>query len=213
MDQATVDHYAKIIWDYMLMHHELRPADAIVVLGTSDNRVAERGAELYHAGYAPLVITTGYRPAMSMYSKTEAEIFADVLVAKGVPLKKILIEPKASNTEENIRFVRALIQEKSLIARTLIAVQKPYMERRTWATLQRVWPEVEWMVTSPQLSYETYMETGDKSKQWFIESLVGDLQRIREYPKRGFSLEQDIPDQVWRAWEELVKLGYTRRLL
>lgn len=213
MNQGTVDHHAKIIWDYMLIHHELKPADAIVVLGTSDVRVAERGAELYHAGYAPIVITTGYRPVTSTYVNTEAEIFADVLIAKGVPSEKILIEPKATNTEENIRFVRAIIEEKRLVVRTLIAVQKPYVERRTWATLQKVWPEVDWRVTSPQLSYEVYVETGDKPKRWFIESLVGDLERIKEYPMRGFAIEQDIPEVVWQAWEELVKLGYTRRLL
>lgn len=213
MDSETVDHHAKIIWDYMLIHHELQPADAIVALGTSDSRVAARAADIYHAGYASLVITSGYRPASSVSTKTEAEIFADVLMARGVPKEKILIEPRASNTEENIRFVRNLLQEKSVEVNTLIAVQKPYMERRTWATLQKVWPEVQWMVTSPQLSYEEYMETGDQPKQWFIESVVGDLQRIKEYPKRGFSIEQDIPSNVWEAWEELVKLGYTRRLL
>lgn len=213
MNTNTVDHYAKIIWDYMLMHHKLKPADAIVVLGTSDARVAERGAELYHTGLAPLIITTGYRPISSTHSKTEAEIFADVMIAKGVPSDKIILEKRASNTEENIRFVQALLNEKGIAVHTLIAVQKPYMERRTWATLQKFWPKVEWMITSPQMSYDTYMETGDKPKRWFIESLVGDLQRIKEYPKRGFSIEQNIPQSVWQAWEKLVALGYTRRLL
>lgn len=43
--------------------------------------------------------------------------------------------------------------------------------------------------------------------------MVGDLQRIKEYPKQGFQIEQEIPDEVWRAYEELVKLGYTQFLM
>jgi hypothetical protein len=43
--------------------------------------------------------------------------------------------------------------------------------------------------------------------------MVGDLQRIKEYPKLGFQIEQEIPKDVWEAWEELVKLGYIKYLL
>jgi len=42
-----VDKNAKIIWDYMLMHQELKKADAILVFGSHDTRAAERGAELF----------------------------------------------------------------------------------------------------------------------------------------------------------------------
>jgi hypothetical protein len=42
---------------------------------------------------------------------------------------------------------------------------------------------------------------------------VGDLQRIKEYPKLGFQIEQNIPDEVWDAWERLVALGYSKHLV
>jgi hypothetical protein len=42
--------------------------------------------------------------------------------------------------------------------------------------------------------------------------MVGDLQRIRIYPSRGFQIEQEIPDDVWQAFEKLVELGYDRHL-
>lgn len=47
----------------------------------------------------------------------------------------------------------------------------------------------------------------------WIHALAGDLQRIREYPAKGFQIEQDIPDEVWEAYEYLVDLGYTNRLI
>jgi hypothetical protein len=43
--------------------------------------------------------------------------------------------------------------------------------------------------------------------------MVGDLQRIREYPARGFQIPQDIPDDVWDAYEQLVRAGYDRHLM
>jgi hypothetical protein len=43
--------------------------------------------------------------------------------------------------------------------------------------------------------------------------MVGDLQRIRLYPEKGFQIHQDIPDDVWRAYEELVEAGYDKYLL
>ena len=43
--------------------------------------------------------------------------------------------------------------------------------------------------------------------------LVGDLQRIKEYPKKGFQIEQEISPEVWEAYEYLVGLGYTNYLI
>ena len=43
-------------------------------------------------------------------------------------------------------------------------------------------------------------------------SVVGDLQRIRLYPEKGFQIRQEIPDDVWAAYEVLVDSGYDRYL-
>jgi hypothetical protein len=42
--------------------------------------------------------------------------------------------------------------------------------------------------------------------------MVGDLQRIRNYPDRGFQIHQDIPENVWQAYEALVLAGYDKYL-
>jgi len=46
-----------------------------------------------------------------------------------------------------------------------------------------------------------------------ISIMVGDLQRIRLYPAKGFQIHQDIPDEVWQAFEALVAAGYDRHLV
>lgn len=43
--------------------------------------------------------------------------------------------------------------------------------------------------------------------------MVGDLQRIKEYPAKGFQIPQEIPDNVWSAYEKLGCVGYTSHLI
>ena len=43
--------------------------------------------------------------------------------------------------------------------------------------------------------------------------IVIDLQRIKEYPAKGFQIEQDILANVWDAFEFLVSAGYTKSLI
>ena len=50
---------AKILWKYHHMDHVLERSDCIFVLGSHDTRVAERGAELFLEGWAPLLIFSG----------------------------------------------------------------------------------------------------------------------------------------------------------
>jgi uncharacterized SAM-binding protein YcdF (DUF218 family) len=179
-----------------------------------DKSVAKRAAELYAKGYAPYILFSGGfgRFTKDIFDKPEAEVFADIATSLGVPAESILIENKSSNTGENVVFSRKLLQEKGLSFETLILVQKPYMERRTYATLSKLWPEKSFVVTSPQVSYEEY--TKDESfKQLAINIMVGDLQRIKEYPSKGFQIPQEIPSNVWDAYERLVSLGYTSHLI
>jgi hypothetical protein len=46
-----------------------------------------------------------------------------------------------------------------------------------------------------------------------ISIMVGDLQRIRTYAEKGFQIHQDIPDEVWKAYKELVAAGYDKHLV
>lgn len=204
-----LDTLAKTIWDYMLMHQDLKPADAIFALGSNDSRVAERAADLYLAGLAQYVICSGGNGKASELSRPEAEIFGDIVIKKGVPSDKVILEPNSTNTGENVQFVKKLLEEKGLNFNSFILVQKPYMERRTYATFRKQWPEAECQVTSPQIPYEEYAKD-ESFKNKFINIMVGDLERIKEYPKLGFQIEQDIPEDVWNAWKELVEMGYTQ---
>ena len=75
------------VWDYMHMHHELRKADAIMVLGSYDTNVGVYAAQLYLDGWAPLLVCAGsgsvnqQNAAWADFAgSTEAEVFADIAV-------------------------------------------------------------------------------------------------------------------------------------
>lgn len=203
------------VWDYCLLHQPLKKADMIFALGSHDIRVAERAAELYRQGWAPLVVFSGgfsQRKSPSTWERSEADIFAEVAMANRVPAKAILKEDRAGNTGENVLFTRELLKKKNIRVQRLIAVQKPYMERRTYATIRQRWPEVEVIVTSPQLPFKDYVNERFPADH-VINIMVGDLQRLKVYGEKGWSTPQEIPTDVWSAYEELVKLGYNTQLV
>lgn len=205
---------ARNIWDYHHVHHTLVPSDCILTLGSHDTRVAARAAELYHQGWAPLLIFSGGlgRLTEGMWTETEASRFARIAVELGVPPEAILIEDRSTNTGENIQLVQQLLRQKNLDPQRFIVVQKPYMERRSYATFKKNWPEKEMVVTSPQIKFEDY-PNHEISMEQVIQIMVGDLQRIRIYPQKGFQVHQEIPDDVWAAYEQLVAMGFNKQLV
>ena len=67
-------------------------------------------------------------------------------------------------------------------------------------------------VTSPQLSLEEYC--GDFiTRDELVHILVGDLQRIIDYPKRGFMIEQVVQNDVMEAFQTLVMAGFRDHLI
>ena len=209
---------AEKIWQYHQMKHQLERADVILVLCSHDKKVAETAASLFLQGWAPLLIFAGGLGSITkeMWKTPEADQFAEIAISLGVPHQAILVENRSTNTGENILFTKQMLAEKQIDPKRFILVQKPYMERRSFATFRKLWPEKEVLVTSPQVSFEEYLDgyANDLlSKDDVINIMVGDLQRLKLYAVKGFQIHQDIPHDVWSAYEELVRAGYNQRLV
>jgi uncharacterized SAM-binding protein YcdF (DUF218 family) len=210
----SIDDDARLVWDYHHVRHALQRAECILVLGSHDTRVAERGAELFLAGWAPLIVFSGNLGALTseIWTRPEAEIFAEVAAGRGVPRQSMLIEARSTNTSENVQFSRELLAGRGIHPRKAIAVQKPYMERRTHATFRQRWPELDVIVNSPPIDFDDYPNDAI-SREDVIHIMMGDLQRLMVYGERGWSAPQEIPPEVRGAFERLLAAGYTRRLL
>lgn len=209
---------AEKLWNYLKLNHEIEKSDAILVLCSHDKRVAERAAQLFLDEWAPLLVFSGGLGSITrtFWTQPEADQFAAIAIGMGVPQEKILIENRSTNTGENFRFTRQLLAERGIDPRKFIVVQKPYMERRSFATFRTMWPEKDVIVTSPQVAFDEYLDSytnKELSVNDVISIMVGDLQRIKVYAEKGFQIPQEIPPGVWSAFEELVRSGYDRHLI
>ena len=117
-------------------------ADAIVVLGGGVspqapprngpdlNQGAGRiwfGAQLYAAGKAPMVITTGMRPYTDK-GQTAAAAGAEVLQAFGVPERAIVAPGTSLRTRADVEVVRGIVESEGL-AHVLLVTSALHMPR------------------------------------------------------------------------------------
>jgi uncharacterized SAM-binding protein YcdF (DUF218 family) len=204
---------AEVLWDYHYLKGSVEKSDCIVGLGSYDLRVAERCADLYFDQCAPLIIFSGYLGNWTkrMWQRSEAEIFAEHAIARGVPADKIKLETKSTNIGENVRFTRELLQAHGLLINSITMVSKPSTERRMFATCQQIWPEMRIYFTAPQLGFAEQLRGG--IQEGLIHEMVGDIQRMRAYPALGFQIPQEVPVNVLEAYERLVSLGFDRHLI
>ena len=67
-------------------------------------------------------------------------------------------------------------------------------------------------MTSPPIACADYL-SGELPRDAVIQHIVGDFQRVKVYGENGFQAPQEIPAHVWDAFEQLVALGYDKRLV
>lgn len=205
---------ARLIWDYHQMGHTPRTCDAAIGLGSHDLGVAAFAAKLYHEGlFTTLVFSGGNSPTTAArFPRGEAVHFREHALELGVPDDAILLEPSAGNTGQNIAFSHDVLAAAGINPASVLLISKPYMERRSYATARKVWPEVDVVCASEPLAFDDYLAAiGDP--KLVIDMLVGDLQRVIEYPKQGFAVEQDVPEDVHAAYLALLDAGFDSRIM
>jgi uncharacterized SAM-binding protein YcdF (DUF218 family) len=197
---------ARILWDWHSAHPEPGPADAALGLGSYDLRVADRCVELFQAGLVRIVCFSGGAGnwTQGRFPRGEAHAFAERALALGLPNTALIIEPAARNTAENIGRSRPLLEARGV--RSVILVAKPNMLLRAYATCAVQWPGVAAQRAAPRLRFPE--DCGpDRSTGDLINELVGDAERVRLYPERGWQAAVPIPAPVAAAVRELIRRG------
>ncbi|MGH9566840.1 MAG: YdcF family protein, partial [Candidatus Angelobacter sp.] len=110
---------------------ERRPADAIVVFGAAqyDGRPSpvykarlDHAAQLYHEGFAPMVITTGGAGEDPKFN--EGVVGREYLKARGVPDRQLIAETQSPDTAESARRVANIMRVNGM--RSCVAVSDGY---------------------------------------------------------------------------------------
>ncbi|MFG2841260.1 YdcF family protein [Streptomyces zaomyceticus] len=205
---------AHILWSFQQMGHEPRPCSVGIGLGSHDLGVADATVDLFRRGMFPLIVFTGAtsRTTEERMPKGEAEHYQERALELGVPASVILVEPNARNTGENVRFSRSLLDDHGVQVSSILLVSKPYEERRAYATARKLWPEVDVVSASTDMRLEEYVDSiGDR--RLVLDMLVGAQQRLLLYPERGFTIAQDVPEDVTAAYGRLRSAVFVSRLM
>lgn len=205
---------AEILWRYHDLDHATRQTDVAIGLGSHDLSVATYAAELYSRGLFPLIVFSGANAptTVEMFPRGEAVHYAEHAKTLGVPDGAIIIEPDATNTAENIQNSLALLQARGIDPSSVTLISRPYQQRRAYATFCKIWPGPEVNCQAVPVSLVDYIEQIGEPPR-VLNMLVGDTQRITEYAKRGFAIEQPVPTDVHEAYQRLAYAGFTARLI
>jgi uncharacterized SAM-binding protein YcdF (DUF218 family) len=175
-----------------LIETPLQPADLLFVFGTRED-VGERVDEacrLWSKGYFRWsIVSGGITPGSN---RSECEIIAEVMTARGIPADRILREHRAMNTGENVIFSLPLIDAALGLKniRSVICLGNTWTARRYPMTLQRHWPEVEKMLVmvdsfkTPRAQWHTDPE--------FRRRILFEWDKIEPYKAKGFIAEWPV---------------------
>ncbi|MEP7293242.1 MAG: YdcF family protein [Chloroflexota bacterium] len=114
-------------------------ADVIIVLGSGLNRNltpgpslthrSERAAELWHEGYAPMILCAG--GVARWATRSEADGCAEVLRNNGVPAEAMVLEERSRSTEENAAYSHEIMQARGW-NRALVVSDGYHLLRASW---------------------------------------------------------------------------------
>ena len=218
MHEMSVSTAKKIVWEYLQLNQELPlVVDVMIVLGSRDDRVAAYAAALTKSIHVEHVLITGGSAhhgdllmPPSWKEASEAQHFEAVIRECGFK-GDILLETQSTNTGENAQLPQDVLKNAGTEPRSLLIVTKPYMERRALRTFEKQWTygKPKMYVSSQAGSLDEYVN--DKQPEELVTHvMVGDLQRIMDYPIRGFMTASVVPDDVVAALTTLRSAGYDK---
>ena len=178
------------VGNFVFMENQPESADIIFVPGNSYPYMAEKAAELYRLGLAPMVLPSGrYSISAGKFSRvtgeaekyngayqTEWEFLKDVLMKNGVPENAVLREDEATFTWQNALFSRKVTDQAGLKVKKAILCCKNYHARRAFMYYQRAYPETEFLVCP--CSVDEITKENWKLTQHGIDEVLAEIKRI-----------------------------------
>lgn len=161
--------------------------------------------------------------AVATEARTEAHILADTAQEFwGIDRSSILIEPDSTNSGENARFSRKILEDSGMPVKAILLVQDPTMQRRADATFRHVWSDhadltvLNWPAFTPrvrlvgeELQFDLNGIAGLWSMDRFLSLVMGEIPRLRDNPQgygprgKGFIAHVDIPEHIEAAYAQL----------
>lgn len=207
---------AKKIFKYLYLRQDPEKADAILGFGHFDLKIPRRCAELYLGGYTSKILFTGGVGAGSAdFEFPEAVEFKNLLKKEypQIPEEDIIIEPDSTNTGENLRFMQNVLYQRDpgftfqSGIRKVLKVSNAYRQRRAYLTCIKLFPEVKFINTPAETTFEDELALYRSKNQDLVRHLSGEMERMIRYPAMDFIVAEDIPEEIIRAYENIRKVA------
>ena len=183
------DRIIKDITDFIFVEDKPEKADAVFLPGGSHPKQPEYAAELYHKGFARLLVLSGgvsvkrvkwpgVQSKAEIYNgnyKSDYEFFTDVLLKNGVPASAIIGEDKSGHTRDNAFYSRKVLDENKIEIKTALIVCKAFHARRCLMLYQMAFPDVKIKVC-PVSCYNITKDNWYKSETG-TDRVLGELAR------------------------------------
>lgn len=177
--------------DLIFLKDQPEKADILFIPGGSYGVLALTAADLYHRGFAPLILPSGkYGKLTSGFSgskdepplfpersyQTEWAFLNDVLLSQGVPQTAILKEDQATYTYENAIYSRKVTDSLGLnISKAIICCQA-YHARRCRIYYEILYPNTQFIIcptNTQDITRENWYKDGKK-----IDLVLGEISRL-----------------------------------
>ncbi len=208
----------KVLWDYTHLNQTLEKSDLIIGCGCGNLQIPVKCSNLLKEGYAPKILFCGGlgKITKDIFKKSEAEVYKDIALKEGISEKDILIENKSTNTGDNFRVSLKILEDNNIKANKIIIVHGPFSERRTLSTAKIILKNRQLSITSPDMSFEEfldYLEQNKHKEKEIVSIIVSDIQKMIVYPQFGWQVEENVPDNVLKAYYFFKNLGFDDYIL
>lgn len=202
------------ITNFIFIENEPEKSDIILIPGCSRPELMEVASDLWHKGYAPLLlpsgkysVKTGAFPGTKTKKdkypgpyETECDFMIDIAIKCGVSPKSLLREDASTYTKENAFFSKKVIDAHGLKVNKALICCKSFHARRALMYYKWAFPETDFKIIP--------VDTDDVNKDnWYkteygIERVMGELMRC------GAQLKEAIPayyNTFWNTDEGLIR--------
>lgn len=184
----------------------------MIGFGTFDLTLAAFCGELHTRGLARhLILTGGIGAGTADLGRPEADAWRDEILRThpAVAPSAIIIENHSTNTSENIEFTSALLaRDHPQLAfgrgiRTALIVASPSRLRRVKLTLEKRLPDLRVWRLLPDADFDREFALHESKGISYLPHLAGEIDRIRDYPTRGWIAAEPLPPEVLAARDQL----------
>lgn len=175
------------ITDIVFVNQNLNKADIIFVFGSSEGDWQDV-AKLFHQKLAPIILVSGLT-GKKYYEKGKplAHFIRDELISFDVPEKAILTQDSSTNTLEDVRFGKTLLERRNIFPKSILFVSKSHHSGRALLTLKKIFPDTHIYSFSYDAIYDgVQVNSNNWWKHPVTKSRVyGEYIRIQTYSERG----------------------------